>query len=428
VRRPSRFREILVLVAILSVLPGLGPAAGSFALQGGSGPAKSTLEDRIADVDFLARELPRLHKNLYFKIKAPEFKAQVERFKASLPGLNEDEFRVGLCRLVASVGDAHTSLRPPAEHAFPLVLYAFKEGIFLTNTTREHGDLLYKKLVAVDGHPIAEVLAAYGGILSHENEAQLKYAIPQILASAEALHGLRLISDAGKAVFTFEDESGRRTDAAMTPFLMGAGLPSLAVDMRDASAEPLYTRDRSKPYWFAALPESRAVYIKYNSCREMKDRPFAAFIKDAFAAVESIPAERLIVDLRNNGGGDSSLFGPFFSALSNSPRVNIKGRLFVIVGRQTFSSAVLNAIDLRKRTPAVFVGEPTGGKPNHFGEIKTLQLPRTKLAVSYSTKFFQQSYEDTPSLMPDVTIELSIADYRARRDPVLEAILSGKLQ
>ncbi len=342
--------------------------------------------------------------------------------------MNEDEFRVGLCRLVAAVGDAHTSLRPPAEHAFPLVLYGFKEGIFLTNTIREHRDLLYQKLVAVDGHPISDVLAAYGGILSHENEAQLKYAIPQILASAEALHGLGVISDAGKAVFTFEDDSGRRTDATMTPLLMGAGLPSLAVDMRDASAEPLYVRDRSKPYWFAALPESKAVYIKYNSCREMKDRPFAAFIKDAFAAVESIPAERLIVDLRNNGGGDSSLFGPFFSALSNSPRVNLKGRLFVIVGRQTFSSAILNAIDLRKRTPAIFVGEPTGGKPNHFGEIKTMRLPRTKLEVSYSTKFFQQSYEDTPSLMPDVTIELSIADYKARRDPVLAAILSGKLQ
>jgi C-terminal processing protease CtpA/Prc len=214
----------------------------------------------------------------------------------------------------------------------------------------------------------------------------------------------------------------------MTPLPISAGLPSPAVDMRDASALPLYRRDRQKAYWFAALPESKAVYLKYNSCREMKDRPFAAFVKDVFAAVESVQAERLIVDLRNNGGGDSSLFEPFFRAFSNAARVNRKGRLFVVLGRQTFSSAILNAIDLRKRTPAVFVGEPTGGKPNHFGEVKTLKLPRTKLEVSYSTKYFQQSYEDTPSLMPDVTIELSIDDYRARRDPVLEAILSGKLQ
>ncbi len=85
-RKPGRSRGPLALVAILSVLPGLSPAAGHAALQGGAGPAKSTLEDRIADVDFLARELPRLHKNLYFKIKAPEFKVLIERFKTSSPG------------------------------------------------------------------------------------------------------------------------------------------------------------------------------------------------------------------------------------------------------------------------------------------------------------------------------------------------------
>lgn len=427
-RIENRSRTRLLFPAAILLLTALAFPAGSVAVQGGMGQAKSSLEDRAAVVDFLARELPRLHKNAFFKLKAPEFKALVDRFKASLPGLNEDEFRVGLSRLVASIGDAHTSLRPPVDHAFPLVLYWFKEGIFLTNTTREHEALLYRKLAAIDGHPVAEVVKAFGAILSHENEAQLKSAIPQVLASAEALHGLRLISGPEKAVFTFEDDQGRTTDVTMIPLQVSAGLPPMAVEMRDASVWPLYQRDRQKAYWFAALPESRAVYVKYNSCREMKDRPFAAFVKDVFAAVESIQAERLIVDLRNNGGGDSSLFDPFFRALSNSARVNRKGRLFVVLGRQTFSSAILNAIDLRKRTPAIFVGEPTGGKPNHFGEVKTLKLPWTKLEVSYSTKYFQASYEDTPSLMPDFSVEVSIADYRARRDPVLDAILSGTLQ
>jgi len=427
-RNDARSRTRLRFLAAMMTLTAFAFPAGPAAVLGGTGQAESSLEDRTADVDFLAGELPRLHKNLFFRLKAPEFKALVERFKATLSGLNDDEFRVGLSRLVASIGDAHTSLRPPIEHAFPLVLYWFKEGIFLTNTIREYESVLYRKLAAVDGHPVAEVVKAYSGILSHENEAQLKSAIPQILASAEALHGLRLISGPEKAVFTFEDDLGRKTNVAMVPLPVSAGLPPMAVDMRDASAWPLYQRDRQKAYWFAARPESKAVYFKYNSCREMKDRPFSAFVKDLFAAVESVQAERLIVDLRNNGGGDSSLFEPFFRELSNSARVNRKGRLFVVLGRQTFSSAILNAIDLRKRTPAIFVGEPTGGKPNHFGELRTLKLPRTKLEVSYSTKYFQESYEDTPSLMPDLTIEVSIADYRARRDPVLDAILSGKIQ
>jgi hypothetical protein len=418
VRAAARFAAVLIALSTFAVPAGSVP--------GRAGAPQTAAEDRAADVDLLARELPRLHKNLFFTLKAPEFKALVERFKESLPGLNDDEFRVGLSRLVASIGDAHTGFRPPIEHAFPLMLYWFKEGIFLTNTAKEHEGVLYQRLTAVNGHPIAEVVRSFGEILSHENDAQLKSSVPQFLASAEALHGLRLTEDAGKAVFSFEDDAGRKTDVAMTSLPLRAA-PAWAVDTRDASAWPLYMRDRQKAYWFAALPESKAVYLKYNSCREMKDQPFAAFVKDVFAAVESGRSERLIVDLRNNGGGDSSVFEPFFRALANSSRINRKGGLFVVLGRQTFSSAVLNAIDLRKRTPAVFVGEPTGGKPNHFGEVKTLVLPKTKLEVSYSTKFFQQSFEDTPSLMPDITVELSIADYRVRRDPVLAEILSGKL-
>jgi hypothetical protein len=381
----------------------------------------------MADAAFLVRELPRLHKNLYAKLKAPEFKALAAAFQSGLPDLNEDEFRVGLGRLVAAVGDAHTSVRPALEHAFPLVLYWFKEGICAINTLREHERVLDSRLVAVNGRPTEEVTAAFGGIISHENESHLRSVIPQVLASAEALHGLRIIPDASAAVFTFEDDSGRRTDVPMKALPVREA-PAWAVDMRDLSSWPLYMRDRQKPYWFVSIPESRTAYFKYNSCREMKGRPFAAFVADLFAAVEADKAGRLVVDLRNNGGGDSSLLDPFFRALAGSARVNLQGRLCVIIGRQTFSSAVLNAIDLKKRTPALLVGEPTGGKPNHFGEVKSLTLPRTKIDISYSTKFFQTSFEDPPSLLPDVLVELSVRDYRARRDPVLERILSGRLQ
>ena len=109
--------------------------------------------------------------------------------------------------------------------------------------------------------------------------------------------------------------------------------------------------------------------------------------------------------------------------LAAARQINRKGRLFVVLGRRTFSSAILNAIDLKKKTEAVFYGEPTGGKPNHYGEIRTLTLPHLGLKVSYSTKYFQFVEGDEPSLIPDVLVELALDDYLALRDPVLEAIL-----
>ena len=125
------------------------------------------------------------------------------------------------------------------------------------------------------------------------------------------------------------------------------------------------------------------------------------------------------------GVGDSSILDPFIGELAAANEINRKGRLFVVVGRRTFSSAILNALDLRKKTEAVFYGEPTGGKPDHYGEIQTLTLPHLGLEVSYSTKYFQHAEGDEPSLIPDVPIELTLDDYLALRDPVLDAILAG---
>jgi len=84
----------------------------------------------------------------------------------------------------------------------------------------------------------------------------------------------------------------------------------------------------------------------------------------------------------------------------------------------------MNALDFRNKTKALLVGEPTGGRPNHFGEVKTFTLPYSGLTISYSTNYFRFAKDDTPSLLPDIPAEPSSADYFAGRDPALEAILN----
>ena len=50
---------------------------------------------------------------------------------------------------------------------------------------------------------------------------------------------------------------------------------------------------------------------------------------------------------------------------------------------------MMNAVHLEQETQVLTVGEPTGGKPNNFGEIKTFSLPNSGLTVRYSTKYIQ---------------------------------------
>jgi C-terminal processing protease CtpA/Prc len=134
--------------------------------------------------------------------------------------------------------------------------------------------------------------------------------------------------------------------------------------------------------------------------------------------------DKLVIDLRNNTGGDSSILQPLINALATDPGFNRSDRLFVITGRLTISSGLLNAISLRQQTHGTFVGEATGGKPNHFGEVGSFRLPNSQLLVTYAKKFFSTVSGDPASLFPDTTIELSSADYFAGRDRVLENILN----
>ena len=84
-------------------------------------------------------------------------------------------------------------------------------------------------------------------------------------------------------------------------------------------------------------------------------------------------------------------------------------------------------MQLKNETNAIFYGEPSGGKPNHYGEVETVSLPYSKLALYYSTKYFQDLQgEDPDSLVPDVTVEIASKDYFEGRDPVMEAILSTR--
>jgi hypothetical protein len=94
----------------------------------------------------------------------------------------------------------------------------------------------------------------------------------------------------------------------------------------------------------------------------------------------------------------------------------------VLIGRQTFSSALMNAVQFRKLTKATLVGEPTGGRPNHFGETRTFTLPGSGMTIQHSTKYFRQQAQDDDALYPDVRVDVRAADYAAGRDPVMEEV------
>ncbi len=381
-----------------------------------------TAEQWTQDIDTLGSELPKRHKNLFARISETDFRTAVAELKAALPSLAPDERLVRLLKLVASVGDSHTGLGYRPSAAFPLMAYWYDDGIWIRNTVPPHESLLRGRITAVGGRPIEDVATALAALIPHENEAQVRGQLPSLLTDPFVLHGLKLIDRSDAARFTVRDASGAE-HAADLRAVPADEHPSWIVDLNAESAAFLALKNRQQDYWFEILPQVGSLYFQYNSCRETPGKPFAAFVKEMFAAAEAAGVERAVVDLRYNGGGNSMIFRPFVTELKARPALNQKGRIFVLIGRRTFSSALMNAVEMKLETAAILAGEPTGGKPNHFGEIKSLLLPVSGLVVTYSTKYFKEVEGDPVSLEPDLRVKVDFADFLARRDLVLDAAL-----
>jgi tetratricopeptide (TPR) repeat protein len=102
-----------------------------------------------------------------------------------------------------------------------------------------------------------------------------------------------------------------------------------------------------------------------------------------------------------------------------------RGRLFVITGRRTFSAAQNFVNELEKYTNAIFVGEPTAGRPNHYGDNRAIALPNSKIGARVSTLNWQDMdpRDNRAWTAPGIAAVISSADYRAGRDPAMQAVI-----
>ncbi len=146
--------------------------------------------------------------------------------------------------------------------------------------------------------------------------------------------------------------------------------------------------------------------------------------------IETLGRERLVLDLRLSAGGDATLTRPLLHVLIRWAPSLTRGRFFVITGRRAFSASMNLLGDLCRNTNAIIVGEPTGGRPNHYGETTRMILPNSGLVLSCSSLFWQTGgpRDKREWVAPDIVVPVHFADYRANRDAVLEAILAYRPQ
>jgi len=374
--------------------------------------------DWQSDIEQVRKELPRLHHNFFHAKNEAKFYSKIDRLAQQFSHMDTYGIVMELARVVATARDAHTAVMLPQNYRLPLDCYPFAEGLYITATNDESKGLLHTKILKIEACETGDAYKKLTEIIPHENLQFVLSSLPSFIICVDILYGTGIITNPEEIVLTVENDEGKAFKHTVRP---------LKYDDYERAESfskilPLYRQNRERFYWSSL--DSGILYVNYNKCREMETLSVREFTEAIKAEItNNMGIQKVVIDFRNNQGGNSELLKPFLVWLSRNKNINQRGRLFAIVGRDTFSSASLNVFYLKYNTSAIFVGEPTGAKPNHFGEVKYLELESSGLMIRYSTKYYELVDDDEQLFfVPDIECKVSFADYVRGIDNCMAAI------
>jgi Peptidase family S41 len=430
------------------------------------------------------RTLEDVHPNLYANRSRDAVAADRARIVASLPPtLSRSDFWLRLGPFVAAFGDGHTSVAMPREEVRRLQAagaLVFPPSVVFDDASRlavsapivrdtplGAGD----RLISVNGMSADSLVRAWTAEVSGESEryraANVATAFRDFLIVHSIIAPYTVVSEGLDGV--------RRT----------VTLAGISQDALRAIVGRNATQRTSAVGFTYQVLSPHTGYMDFRSMGGDLER-FKPDIADMFRRVAADSDRVLIVDLRANGGGDSRLGDEFLRYITTTPyrmsaakewkmsaeyRAYLKtairaplswiplweffrlgrelmngpdgkivtlpesaethnraepffsGAVCVLIGPQTFSSAIDLSDAIKTYHLATLIGEETGGRPNGFGEAYFFRLPRSQLAGSVSSALFVRASGDTTDhrgVVPNVVVVPTDEDRRVGRDAVLE--------
>jgi tetratricopeptide (TPR) repeat protein len=376
------------------------------------------------DLAYLSERLLLIHPAPEESAAKRDFRVRVQDLNPRLDGLDRTTFAIEIARLTALLRDAHTRLLlnsvQPALRAMPIQVRIFSEGVIITATTDAYRTIAGTRLVRIGRLDVSEVMQRLMPLISTENASWIRQAAPQRLVTAEILRYIGAIDNLERV--TLRVSSGGAEQDVVVDVLPSGARPQWIDARSGVTPSPLRRRNPARKHWFEALPAARAVYFQYNEVADDGPRTIADLARDLKGEFSTGVYERLMIDLRSNGGGNNLLNRDLLHALIQIPGLRETGRLIVLIGRNTFSAGMMFALDLEYHFNPVFIGEPTGGSPNFFAEPVTITLPNSKLQIFCATAEWQYSdpRDRRVSIPPLISVDPSWADEVSGRDSALD--------
>jgi len=414
-------------------------APASAAAAGPAGSAATPPKGRAAEVLALRRFAEKTSPRGFEAAADAGWIRRWNHLQQQADALDDGAYVIELRRALAWFREGHTTIVPfeflgavPPPLAggvwglrLPLKALPFHDGLWVTESSSEARALLGTRIQSINGQGIQKIMAEHARSWPGENPAWAHNWAGLLASSPGTLRGLGVAHGAIGAPLSFDCVSGDGVAAtlAVSPYT-GSDHDRMKVARSLTPVEQFRAKAGVGNF---VKPLRGALYVSIDDMADLKELPFAQFTDSVLSGMRVESFERIVIDLRRNGGGDNYLGEPLRHELARS-RFNAPGGLCVLIGPGTFSAAQNFANRVERECFVTFVGEPTGSAPNLVGDPAFHVGQATGITAMVATKrWFDGGPDDKRRwIFPDVFVPSLYADWAAGRDPALDAALSLK--
>lgn len=434
-------------------------------------------EDAVADARRFFSDLERVHPDPSGNIGPAAYAALKEGIvkEAERLPVNNGEVQVRdlaylLYKAAAGIRDGHTRIEwtynpdyASDRRIYPAVSLDCVNGEFIVNSFRDN--LRGRKLRAMDSVPARKFLAP---ILERQSAETWNYACRRF-TSREAFWWdfSGLLAGRSQVTLTTEGDDGKDLQTPV-PLLTRS-------EFYNQGQAPRYGSGAGSPP-LTLYPEEKTAWFYYPSFQysDSEKKRIAA----VFAAINKAGVRDLIIDISDNGGGDTRIGDFILSHLTEKPFMNFSfvrqkispeavrilrylgsepgelsgrvgeilestntpsahqrpadfytGRTWLLVSGATFSSATDFAAVVRDYGLGKIIGWETGGVPVCFGEAIPLTLPYSSIQFSVSDKQFfgpkPRPGDNLRGVLPDMPVSQALL--KKHRGDIRRLVLRGML-
>lgn len=394
------------------------------------------------DLDYLRDQYVTLHPAPFRYVSEEEFDYQLEQLKRRIPELSDTDMFFEIKKIVAGFCDVHTSVSTGPNYLydriFPFGWISFGEKVYLYMYDEKYNELLepyfLREIVAVNGVDMKYICQKASELLYPTNSWYNKerflyyFYLPALFDWVGCDH---------QEGYTFhilnEDNQVELVEIPVVP-------PHVDIEYN------YYPEGFSFPESFWETDSNYAkyiedarggiVYLQFSYMGDAGLKAYQEFFDTATALLKDNPDCKLVVDLRNNSGGNSDVQIYTRQKTLDWKKLPI-GKTYVLTNGFMMSAAIDMSTIFKEELGGITVGEPTGQYPASFGNSLSPQqmiiLPNSQIPVfiadmwwngmhpeDFITNENQMPYEWQNTVLPDVYVSMDVEDFRQGKDSVIE--------